>query len=101
MFQVTLYFPSKALEEVYFSPKVEHETEIAELMQLVLTQDKQQLDKTNLLKHFICMCNAFTGHLMQNTSQAFGGSVAADTDPVPWNLCSIRGWAISSIKQVS
>lgn len=84
MYQVTVYFPSKALEEVYFFfPKVEHETAISKLMQLVLTQDKQWLDKTNLLKHFICMYNVFTGHLMQSTSQVFGGNVAADTDPVP------------------
>lgn len=71
MYQVTVYFQIKALEEVYFVPKVQSETEIAKLVQLVLTQDKQQLDKTNLLKHFICMCNVFTGHLMQNTSQVF------------------------------
>lgn len=83
VYQVTAYFPSEALEEVYFVPKVQPETEIAKLVQLVLTQDKQRLDKTNLLEHFICMCNVFTGHLMQNTSQVFGGNVPADRVSVP------------------
>lgn len=77
-------FSQVKLQVRYFFLIIQHGTEIAKLVQLVLTQTSKGLIKQ------ICSTISSThltfsriGHLTQNTSQAFGGNVIVATDSLP------------------
>lgn len=77
-------FSHVKLQVRHFFLMVQHGTEIAKLVQLVLTQT------SNGLINKICSTISSTqllfsqiGHLTQNASQAFGGNVIAATDSLP------------------